>query len=341
MTGNTAVTLGDPSGVAEARRAADRLGRRAGFDAQDLGRLALVVTELSTNVVKHAGAGHVVLEADFTDPGCCRVVAIDSGPGFDLDSCLRDGHSTSGSPGTGLGAIARLSDTFDVHTQPGRGSVLLAEIRAGRVPPPATCSLLLAGISVPKEGESECGDAWACKRGNGSVTLVLVADGIGHGPDAALASRLAVRTFDQAREHEPAALVERVHEALRPTRGATVGVAAVDPAAREVYFAGLGNIAGAIAGPDATRFMVSHNGTAGHEARRIQQFTYPWPDDALLVMSSDGLSLRWNLSTYPGLASRHPAVIAGVLYRDFGRSRDDVTVVVGELPRSGWAREAR
>ncbi len=332
MIDNAAVPVTDPSGVAEARRTAVRLGGAIGLDAKDLGRLALVVTELSTNVLKHAGAGRLVLNAGRTSGiPCCQVVAIDAGPGFDLSRCLRDGHSTSGSSGTGLGAITRLSDTFDVHTQAGRGSVLFAEVRAGRKPG-SEDGLLLAAISVPKEGELECGDAWCQRRIDGCV-LVLVADGIGHGPDAAAAARLAVREFEEAREPDPASVVERLHAALRPTRGATIAVAAVDPAGRQVRYAGIGNIGAAIAGDRAAHYMVSHNGTAGHQAHRIQEFAYHWPEMSLLVMASDGLSMRWNLSAYPGLGARHPGVVAGVLYRDFGRARDDVTVVVGELRR--------
>jgi hypothetical protein len=73
---------------------------------------------------------------------------------------------------------------------------------------------------------------------------------------------------------------------------------------------------------------VSLNGSAGHEGRRrIQEFTYPWPDDALLIAHSDGLITRWRLDVYPGLEQRHPGIIAGMLYRDARRERDDVTVV--------------
>jgi hypothetical protein len=50
----------------------------------------------------------------------------------------------------------------------------------------------------------------------------------------------------------------------------------------------------------------------------------------LLVMHSDGLATHWNLDQYPGLVGRRPSLIAGVLYRDFARGRDDVTVVVAK-----------
>jgi hypothetical protein len=119
-----------------------------------------------------------------------------------------------------------------------------------------------------------------------------------------------------------------MHAGLRPTRGAAVAVAELVPSERAVRFAGLGNISGAIAGPTDAHSFVSHNGIAGHEMRKIQEFTYQWPVGSLLVMHSDGVSARWDLGRYPGLASRHPSVVAGVLYRDYSRGRDDALVVV-------------
>jgi hypothetical protein len=81
----------------------------------------------------------------------------------------------------------------------------------------------------------------------------------------------------------------------------------------------------------------AHNGIAGHEARRIHEFSYPFPDDGLLVLHSDGLKSQWSLDGYPGLAERDPALIAGILFRDFNRGRDDVTVVVARVSRGEHA----
>jgi hypothetical protein len=98
---------------------------------------------------------------------------------------------------------------------------------------------------------------------------------------------------------------------------------------KQVRFAGLGNISGVVVAPAITHSMVSHYGTAGVEARHIRDFVYPWTDDSLIVMHSDGLSAHWNLSTSPGLMQRHPSAISGVLYRDAVRGRDDACVIVG------------
>jgi Stage II sporulation protein E (SpoIIE) len=125
----------------------------------------------------------------------------------------------------------------------------------------------------------------------------------------------------------PAALVQFAHGALRSTRGAALAVAELD-LAQEVRYAGIGNIAGVVLAPGGNRHLVSHNGIVGHDMRKVQEFVYPWSSDALLVMHSDGLATHWTLDQYPGLAGRHPSLIAGVLYRDFTRGRDDVMVLV-------------
>ena len=77
------------------------------------------------------------------------------------------------------------------------------------------------------------------------------------------------------------------------------------------------------------RRMVTMPGTAGHNARKIQSFDYPF-EGGLIVLSSDGIGTNWNLNRYPGIQSAHPTLIAAILYRDFGRKRDDATVLVGK-----------
>ena len=106
----------------------------------------------------------------------------------------------------------------------------------------------------------------------------------------------------------------------------------IDFTTRILTFAGVGNIAGAIIGPTSRQGLVSLSGTLGHEVRKVRAFEYPWPTGATLVMHSDGLGTQWDIGRYPGLATRHPALVAGILYRDFRRVRDDVTVVVIRAP---------
>jgi hypothetical protein len=139
-----------------------------------------------------------------------------------------------------------------------------------------------------------------------------------------------VRLFAGAagKDSDPVDSLERIHDGLRATRGAAIAVALVDLGRDRVLFGGIGNIAGAIASPGDVRRMVSHNGTAGLMARRVQAFEYALPAGGHLILHSDGLSTNWSLDRYPGILAAHPSLIAAVLWRDQNRGRDDATVLV-------------
>lgn len=330
-----AFAVRDASQVAEARRAAAALARGLGFGEQDAGRVALVATELATNLIKHANGGELLLAAYDDGSGSgVECLALDKGPGMaDVEAALRDGYSTAGSLGSGLGAITRGAHRADIYSRPGLGTAILVRLRQGPPPVAGPPSDPIAGaVSTPKPGEEACGDAW-CVKPHAAGLVLMVADGLGHGPAAAEAANAAVRVFLADDARSPGELVERMHAALRPTRGAAVAVADLDVGRGHVVFAGIGNVAGVLVAGATERRMVSHNGTAGHVARRVQEFTYAFDGVPLVVLCSDGLGTGWTLEAYPGLSRRHPTLIAGVLYRDFSRGRDDATVLVarGEI----------
>ena len=335
VTGATVVSVTDPSQVSAARRSGADIAAALDFDATAAGTVAIVVTEAGTNLLKHAGGGDVVLRGGRreTTPAWVELLALDRGPGMaNVARCLEDGFSTSGSLGTGLGALRRLASIFDVYSRPGLGTALLARV-SGSIADRAACPAMrleVEGLAVPKPGEEECGDAFA-EEPRGDGTTILVVDGLGHGPSAAAAARAAVAAFRGSPRHRPAQRLEAVHQALRATRGAAVAIADLDVAAGVVRFAGLGNIAGRIHADGAVQNLLSQPGTAGHVARKIDEYTYALPPGAVLVLHSDGLTAHYDLDRYPGLAQRHPALIAGVLLRDAGRGRDDATVVVARV----------
>lgn len=319
--------IDDPSRVAEARRLAVAIARAEGLDEKRIGDAGLAATEMATNLCKHAKSGEIQISHVHgpAEPGV-DVLAIDHGPGIaSIEECLRDGYSSTGTNGTGLGAISRCASVFDAYSQPGKGTVMLARLGAS-----ATTNGMIIGFSGrPVSGEEVSGDSWAVRE-DGPVSLFIVADGLGHGIQAAEASAEAISAFRSTADTDPTQVLQRVHRALRGTRGAAVAIARVDRKERSVRYAGIGNISGVVVAPQKVQFMISHNGTAGHEATRFQEFLYPFPESSVLVMHSDGLSTSWNLQSYPGLITRHPAVIGGTLYRDASRNRDDVCVVVAK-----------
>lgn len=303
--------------VDAARRAAVNLARDAGVGQALLDRLTLVVQEMARNLVLHASGGEMLY---FQDDDHLQLLAVDRGPGMqDVARCLSDSFSTAGTMGAGLGAIRRQADTFDLYSVPGQGTVLFAGFDLHERNDP----LQVAGISTPYPGEESCGDTWA-RKGN----RLMVCDGLGHGHAASLVATRAREIFLQHDLNLPQeTLLERMHHALASTRGGAVALAEVLPQQAEVRFCAMGNILGVL-DDGRSRSMVSGNGTVGYRIGRIKSFSYPWSPSTVLLMASDGIGTRFNLGAYPGLASRHPAVIAGVLQRDFRRHNDDATLVV-------------
>jgi anti-sigma regulatory factor (Ser/Thr protein kinase) len=323
------VPVVDETQPAEARRAAGAMSKLLGFDETTAGRVAIVVTEAATNIVKHGGGGEILIRPlQDEDESGIEVVALDKGPGIaNLAESRIDGVSRTGSAGGGLGAIGRLADLHDIYSLPGRGTAVLLRIWQSRRTMPPRSPLAVAGVGVAKPGESMCGDAWTAEP-HASGAILLLADGLGHGPQAAEASREAIRIFQKRGTEAPVAILRFAHDALRSTRGAAVAIADIDCQRRVITFAGIGNIAGTVFLDAARRNMVSQNGTLGHTARTFSEFTYEWTPGAIVVLHSDGLTSHWSLDGYPGIGNRDPALIAAVLYRDFSRGRDDVTVVV-------------
>jgi anti-sigma regulatory factor (Ser/Thr protein kinase) len=319
----------EPSSVGRVRRAAADVGRALGYSEGRIGELEIVVTETGSNLVKHARQGQMLLRLAHREDGTgtLELVATDAGPGMrEVDASRVDGTSTTGTLGIGLGAITRLSTSFDIHSVPGRGTVLVARLGPGgrALPPPPPTA---AGITRAMTGEEVCGDGWAARRRDGR-TLVLLCDGLGHGPLAARATEEALRAFRDAPEEAPGAVLRRLHQAINHTRGAAGVVALLDPDAGQLRYAGIGNIAGTLLHPDGRQGLISQPGIVGSQVRNLREITYPLPAGAVLVLHSDGVNDRWSLDGSPELLRHDPLVLAATLLRDAGVRRDDASVLV-------------
>jgi anti-sigma regulatory factor (Ser/Thr protein kinase) len=321
------VPLEEPTQAGQARRVAQQAAVDAGFNETDSGRVGLVATELATNVLKHAKAGaiHVAVVPGDGTLGV-EVVAVDRGPGFNLAECLADGFSTGGTRGEGLGAVSRQADVMDMYAD-ARGSVVLARLYPKGF---GKADIRFGATQQRMEGEPVCGDGWAMALRDASASF-LVVDGLGHGLSAHDAAQAGTAAFAAHAFDEPVALMATLHAAMTGTRGGAAAVAQYDRALGSLRYAGIGNISGNLSTLDSSRGLASHPGIVGVQARRAQPFDFPDTAGKLMVMYSDGLMSRWSLRDYPGLASRHPAVVTALLHRDFNRGRDDVTILAVTL----------
>jgi anti-sigma regulatory factor (Ser/Thr protein kinase) len=333
------------------------MGRAHGLGVDAVDRLELVVTEMASNIVRHAGAGQVILRPiGEHGAGCIEVLALDKGPGVgNMARAMRDDGSSSGgrsrddgsSSGgrsrdaglAGLAAVKRIANLFDIYSHSERGTAVVAHIGEPGAGDASCCDAdaiahRYAGVvCVPLHDEVECGDAWAI-HGTGGRLVAFIVDGLGHGPEAAAAARAALALFRNATTDAPELMLTSMHAALRTTRGAAISVTVVDQVRRTARFCGVGNVDGRVLTADTKQHFIPQNGIVGHTMPLVRSVDLPWPTGGCLVMHSDGISSRWRSEDYPGLLARHPALLAGVIFRDCGRARDDATVLVLRPPAS-------
>ncbi|MFF9299198.1 SpoIIE family protein phosphatase [Streptomyces althioticus] len=336
----------DATRVRDVRVAAEAAAARAGLDEQRRAACALVATELATNLVKHAKAGEVVV--DVVDPAvlpegrpgrAVQITALDHGPGIaDVAGAFEDGFSTGGSLGAGLGTCRRIADAFGLHSEVGRGTVAVARVgpaTAGRAPgedPVRSPGVHAGGVNVPFAGAEQSGDAWSWVRSGDRVTLML-ADGLGHGVEAARASDAAVEELRHCARLPPAELLQRLHTALSGTRGAAVAAAQLDTWTGRLRFAGIGNVTARLRDGGRWRTLLSRPGIVGaHRPRTVREDEADWTPGSLLILHTDGLSSRWTPPADTGEPPADPAVTAAVAVRDAGSAarpvRDDTAVAV-------------
>lgn len=297
-----------------ARVAGQAMADALQMEADRIDCAGLVATHAAEGILRRAGMGTVLISK----------LASTQGPGVEIIAL--DGAETGGRSGAGalgIEAMRAAADEFEAYLPATIPGASMARVWS-RTPPSEPERFGAAWDAYP--GQEENGDLWALHRDGGAFSL-MVSDGLGHGPLAASASRVALRAFSEDPSRSPFDQVARCHDALRDTCGAVLAVAQVSLERRSVRFSGIGNISAMIVAAEGTAHLISHNGVVGHSARKVQEFSVEAPEGALLIMHTDGLKSRWNLESYPGLLRAAPAMVCAVLMRDFRRGGDDACVV--------------
>ncbi len=321
--------INEISQVGEARRLIQTLAQEIGFDVNGQGRAALLMSEIAHNTLLHGGGGEILLHV--LEQGARRgleILSIDQGPGmFDIEACLRDGFSTKGTQGTGLGTIARQADKFELNSDTKKGVVLSARLWSRPAEESSNLCEDFTAIQLAYPGESVSGDAWGAFH-QSERSIYVIADGLGHGPAAAEASLEAINVVHENQYLKPKPLLGMVHLALRRTRGAAVAIAEIDHVRNTLTFGGIGNIAGKVFTHESVKGCISHDGTAGYLSPKTYEYEYPWSSQNILVMHSDGLSSRSFMTMDKAIHSCSSSLIAAWLLRDCKRVRDDQTLLV-------------
>jgi anti-sigma regulatory factor (Ser/Thr protein kinase)/serine/threonine protein phosphatase PrpC len=339
------IEIKDEAHVGTARRFVHGFASDLGFSEQELAEIDIVVQEIGTNAARYADAGgRIHYTQTLGEATGLELFYWDTGPGIhDLDRAVRDGVSTSGSLGAGLGAIRRLMDEFDVYSTVRKtarlslsqrrsfhGTALLARkwLRGAEKQTSGRDEARRYGIwSRPYPGERMSGDAYLIREWE-SATLIAVIDGLGHGSGAKVAADAALDSLEDWAGEPLDEVLQVAHDALRSTRGAAIGAVIIDRGSARFHYAGVGNVAARVFNAPERISPISTNGTLGAQLGRLRVWSHPWSEGATLVMASDGISESWDIELYPGLINRCPQLLAGVLMRDFGRDTDDATVLV-------------
>ncbi|WP_187263890.1 ATP-binding protein [Pontibacter beigongshangensis] len=319
------------------KRDITRIAESYGFSPSEVGKINIVVSEMASNLQKHTTEGGEILIRSIGKRGI-EILCLDKGPGMaEPLRMLEDGSSTAGTAGEGLGAIKRQSQEFDMYSQPGAGTILLSRIyKAHHDPTPLPKSRFeVATVMVPKPGEYACGDGFAViEQGNDCYLVAL--DGLGHGIPAQQASTEAAAAFETYYKQDPAQALRQIHGAIRRTRGSVGTIVHLNLGSKQIKYCGIGNIAGKIftvEGPvmmnGPSRNIMAYNGILGHNIpSSFSTQSDTWHHSKVLVLHSDGIKSRWDISRYPNLHRHDASIIAALLYRDHSRQTDDTLVMV-------------
>ena len=319
-----------PSKVGAARRAARTVAESIGFDPATCEEIGLAMTELATNLIKHAQGGKLTLTplADSGRVGL-EIESCDDGPGIaDVEQALADRFSTAGTRGTGLGAVNRLMDELDITSEHGRGTRIvcrkLVRQQAASIRP---CPLAFGVATRPRHPGTDNGDAFVVKQWSESA-LVGVIDGLGHGQLAHRAAQ-AARQYVEGHFDLPLDQIFRgTGRACRATRGVVMALARFDWGEGRLAFASLGNIEARVF-PGSKSFPFSiRRGVLGLNAPDALVTKHPWPPDHIFVLHSDGLRTHWNWKDFPGLAEQPAPALAQEFLRLLAKEEDDATVIV-------------
>jgi serine/threonine protein phosphatase PrpC len=184
-------------------------------------------------------------------------------------------------------------------------------------------ALQVASASRPIAGESECGDQLGVFT-HGARTTVVLADGLGHGLEAAQAAQRAVARVAERADAALSELMHDLHASLAGTRGAAVALVRIDLALGQLDHASVGNVELTALAREAVR-PIAVPGVVGARMRKVLETRHRVFAGDLVVLYTDGISSRLTLD---GLRGSTPQEIADAILRQHSKPRDDAACVV-------------
>jgi anti-sigma regulatory factor (Ser/Thr protein kinase) len=327
------IAVQNPTDVPVCRRRVAHLATAMKFPAVQVGELAILVSELAENALRHGGGGELSLVRISGERGQgIEVICSDRGPGFNPEAAFADGFSTVGSLGIGLGAVRRLADSCEVQALPQGVRITVRKWLAPASRSPAAEMSLVPRFDVgigsrPFPGYKVNGDAYAVRYTRPDQARVAVIDGLGHGVEAHEAAVQARQFIETRTSLELVPLFQELDALLRGTRGVVAAAAVIDLVSSRLVFVGVGNIEAVLLGPDGSQQLVSTSGILGNRSRRPRQFEYRWSAESMLLLCSDGVRSAWRTGVDKRLWEAHPDRLAHEIITNYTREADDATVL--------------
>jgi anti-sigma regulatory factor (Ser/Thr protein kinase) len=329
--------IDDRSYISFVKREIHNLLTQAGFTTRRTGEIDIIVSELTSNLIKHADTGELVYRLSSEEGNkAFEIFCIDNGPGSsDITKMMKDGASTSNTLGHGLGAIGRLSDVFQIYSLNGWGTVAYSKSFMLPVKPSVLkrkTGIDIKALIVCYPGEKLCGDGYFVKKAE-NQTGIFLGDGLGHGPHANDAVQQAIEAFKTCEEaDDPVEILRFINEKVKKTRGLVGTVAIFGHKTKVVRICGVGNITTTLCHGLETKNCMSYNGIIGLRIPNSMNYTEVDVEKyQCIIMYSDGIKSRLDLSKYPALLKYDPSIIASAIFKDNARRNDDTTVLVGKL----------
>jgi anti-sigma regulatory factor (Ser/Thr protein kinase) len=314
---------------------ASELGKKfagsIGFPEAHCDEIGLVISELASNLIRHATGGTIKLDQIHAGERTgIEIQSVDSGPGIqDVEGAIADGYSTAGGLGLGLGTVNRLMDELEIHPGSGLGLHLVCRRWIRFQSPISTLGGVLFGAATRScRGLPENGDAFVFKQSE-QYALTGVIDGLGHGQFAHRAAQTARQYIEQHFDQPLESLFRGVGRACRATRGVVMALAAFNLARQTVTVASVGNIEVRMVGAIGQKFnLVVRRGIIGLNAPSPVPTEHPLSSSSLLIMHSDGIRSHWDWAEFSDLTHETPTMIAQRLFSRLEKLDDDATIIV-------------
>lgn len=323
-------TIEDRSFISFLKREIHNEVAAGSFTQKQIAEIDIIVAEMTSNLIKHAKAGEVLFRVNqAAKQDSFEIFCFDNGPGIpDTMRMLKDGNSTSNTLGQGLGAIDRLSNFFQLYSLSDWGTIVHSKVSGSEYKGLDVAGLEFRGLNVCKPRELVSGDGYCVKKTKNGAQIFF-ADGLGHGPQAKESVDVAVSVFMNSVEEDPVELIREVHVAVRRTRGLVASIVSWDRKSKEWKICGVGNILTRLYTGILYKNHMSYNGTIGLNIPTSMKASIVEAErNQHLIMCSDGLKSKWDITRYPAILKYDPMMLAGAIYKDFARRNDDASILI-------------